>query len=113
MVPVDDASEVRALLRVIAVKRRDGFFQGLEKFVKPVARHPYVVGGDAQLTGVHKASAHNAPRGDGHVGILADDGRVFSTELQRGGDQFFRGGGGDLAADLGSTGKKDMVERFL
>ncbi len=80
---VDDASEVRRHLRVLAVEVVHRAQHGAEELILDGPGDEDVVGGDARLAGVGEPPPRDPSGGDVDVGVGRDDRRALATELER------------------------------
>ena len=106
---VDDATVVRALLRVVAVEVVHRLYDVRDELVLDVGPHQDVVGCSADLAAVDVPAVGDTPGRGLDVGRGVHDGGVLAAELEhRRGEVLGRGLMNDLA-DLRAPREKDQV----
>ena len=106
---VDDARVVGGGFGAVRVELLVGLLELLHDGGDNGAVHQDVVLGGTDLAGVHQLAPEESTRDEPGVGILGDNGRVETTQLEHDGGEVRRGRLGNDATDIGAAGEEDLI----
>lgn len=106
---IDDTRVVRRSLGSLGVEFLVGLLELLDDRRQNSPIDQQVVLRRAHLAGIQQLTPKHPPRDESRVGILGDNGRVDSTQLQHDRSQVRSGSFGDNATDIGTAREEDLI----